>query len=904
MKRGENLSNTSVGSVQFDFKINPKSIDVEMGKVSSYIGNSFKNMFSGIGRQTSQFAKSSLSGVNNELRNIAQTGSKTSNEVSKSASKMSKEYEKTESQIAKLNKEMSEFFSQQDTIAKGYQGLPAFTGMSEDESMDKMLKSDPAYQKLSAEIDELMDKMDPLIAKKRELGEQIKNVGINADGSGEKMNRLSKNTVKAGESAKKATQNTRTFGDEMKKSGFKALGFASMINKSFMTILKRIFIYNMIMKGIRGIMSHMGAALNTNREFINSLNTIKTNLRVAFQPIHDFILPALNALMRAVATVTTYIASAISALFGTTYEKSYGSAKGLEQAKKGMKGYGGTAKQAAKDAKGALAGFDEINTLSMPDASDSGGGGGGGGDGFEMEMPDTSTIDLSGIERFKDIMKDIFKNWGFEKLFQGFKDGLDLVDFDNIRNSWKSVFEDLKEIAGTALEGLQPIFQAAGGAFGTALKYGIAIRGNIFEAVSLGFAQFTSNMKEPIQEWILETSDKFTEGFKNLETIFEVLGSSWLESITRYKQEIADTVEGILTNTTKTLGLVGTIASDSFKIVSGVFASFAKENKAEIQEFTNNIVGMFVGLGELINKVWAESLELLKEFWDEYGKNIVQGVADFATNIGEWFLHLWNDLVRPVWDTMMTTLSTVWDEGLKDLLKELLTFVGEVGKLILQIWNDIIKPLIDNLSNIFGPAIREVLKSVVKNFGDFLIGIAEVISGVYKALGGLIDFISGVFSGDWEKVWGGIRDIFGGIMDSLVALVKMPLNKIIGAINTFLRGVNKIKVPDWMPGGLAGKGFSMSEIPMLAKGGIIDQPTLAMVGERGKEAVMPLENNTGWITDLASQIASIMGTASSSEGGGGDTTLVVKIGEDTLVEKIISSINRQNRISGETVINV
>ena len=74
-------------------------------------------------------------------------------------------------------------------------------------------------------------------------------------------------------------------------------------------------------------MQYMGSALKTNNEFVRSLNTIKTNLRVAFQPIFEFILAALNALMRAVATVTTYIAAAISALFGKSYKQSFNAAK-------------------------------------------------------------------------------------------------------------------------------------------------------------------------------------------------------------------------------------------------------------------------------------------------------------------------------------------------------------------------------------------------------------------------------------------------------------------------------------------------------------------------------------------------------------------------------------------------
>ena len=120
--------------------------------------------------------------------------------------------------------------------------------------------------------------------------------------------------------------------------------------------------------------------------------------------------------------------------------------------------------------------------------------------------------------------------------------------------------------------------------------------------------------------------------------------------------------------------------------------------------------------------------------------------------------------------------------------------------------------------------------------------------------GGLVDFIVGVLTGNWRKAWQGIVDIFRGIFNGLESIAKKPLNYIIKAVNSMIKGLNKIKLPDWVPG-LGGKGINIPEIPMLAKGGIVDSPTIAMVGEAGREAVMPLENNTGWITDLANKVA-------------------------------------------------
>ena len=107
-----------------------------------------------------------------------------------------------------------------------------------------------------------------------------------------------------------------------------------------------------------------------------------------------------------------------------------------------------------------------------------------------------------------------------------------------------------------------------------------------------------------------------------------------------------------------------------------------------------------------------------------------------------------------------------------------------------------------------------------------------------------------------------------------------PINYIIDALNSFISGINKIKIPDWVPA-VGGKGINIPKIPKLAQGGIVDKPTYAMIGEAGKEAVMPLERNTGWIDSLADKLAGKVG------GNGNPIQLTVKLGEDTIFEKFI-----------------
>jgi hypothetical protein len=145
----------------------------------------------------------------------------------------------------------------------------------------------------------------------------------------------------------------------------------------------------------------------------------------------------------------------------------------------------------------------------------------------------------------------------------------------------------------------------------------------------------------------------------------------------------------------------------------------------------------------------------------------------------------------------------------------------------------------------------------------FLANIRNIFNGVRQIFGGIIDFVAGVFTGNWSRAWQGIVNIFGGIFNTLGAIAKAPLNGIISLVNMAIDALNRfhVKVPEGVPI-IGGRdiGFNIPKIPYLAKGGIVDKPTTAVIGEAGKEAVVPLENNTGGLSLLANMLAQRMPT--------------------------------------------
>lgn len=144
-----------------------------------------------------------------------------------------------------------------------------------------------------------------------------------------------------------------------------------------------------------------------------------------------------------------------------------------------------------------------------------------------------------------------------------------------------------------------------------------------------------------------------------------------------------------------------------------------------------------------------------------------------------------------------------------------------------------------------------VFGNVINAFFKNMSNIWESIKRIFT---GIIDFVAGVFTGDWSRAWEGVKNIFGGIMDGLGAVIKAPLNAVIGLINMAIGQINKISftAPDWIPF-VGGKhfGVNLPKINYLYEGGIITSPTFinptTVVGDaykgRGRqaEAVIPLD---------------------------------------------------------------
>lgn len=165
-----------------------------------------------------------------------------------------------------------------------------------------------------------------------------------------------------------------------------------------------------------------------------------------------------------------------------------------------------------------------------------------------------------------------------------------------------------------------------------------------------------------------------------------------------------------------------------------------------------------------------------------------------------------------------------------------------------------LQQLDDFLQNVFATDWTKIFGDELGGaINDFMFFAKQSWDALKKILDGVIDFVRGVFTGDWERAWNGVKQIFAGIFDGLAMVLKAPLNAVIGMINGAISGINwVIKSVNKIPG--VGDIPTIGKIAYLAKGGVLTQGS-AIVGEAGPE-LLTISGNRAIVQPLTSQTTS------------------------------------------------
>ena len=263
-------------------------------------------------------------------------------------------------------------------------------------------------------------------------------------------------------------------------------------------------------------------------------------------------------------------------------------------------------------------------------------------------------------------------------------------------------------------------------------------------------------------------------------------------------------------------------------VLAGVAVAMLAVNAANPVAWIMLAIAAIVALVSAIIKYWEQIKEVFMKVGQWIYDNVIQPVGNF-------FKGLW-DKICEIFSNIGTWFSDTFNKAKEGILNAFST----IGQFFQNIWNNICN-IFSNVGqffkNVFSNAFQAI-KNVFSSIGSFFSGIWSNITGIFKNIG--------------QKIGDAVSGAFKGAVNAVLRTIENVLNTPIRAINGLIGVINLV------PGINLGK-LNTFNLPRLAKGGVIAQPTTAIIGESGKEAVVPLENNTEWLEKLSDMISSKIG---------------------------------------------
>lgn len=308
--------------------------------------------------------------------------------------------------------------------------------------------------------------------------------------------------------------------------------------------------------------------------------------------------------------------------------------------------------------------------------------------------------------------------------------------------------------------------------------------------------------------------------------------------------------------------------------------------KTAWQGLCDFISGICRAIGEFFSGLWTKLQEIFEPIGQWFGEKFQQAwdaIVNIFTPIGSWFGQRWADVTSALanigaWFTDM--FQKAWT-GLTNIFSKLGLWFGER-------WADVTSVLA-NVSSWFGNMFTSAYNAVKNAFSS----IGGFFSGVWST-------VQSIFVNAGQKVGSAVGGAFRSAVNGVLGTIENVVNGFIGMINGVIGMINKI------PGVSLG-GIGYVSLPRLARGGIVDSPTIAMIGEAGKEAVVPLEN-TGFIQTLgrvvSSAVVNAMAGISPQSGFSGDGDIVIQIAGHEFGRVAIQEINKEHERAGQTLLKI
>ena len=529
-----------------------------------------------------------------------------------------------------------------------------------------------------------------------------------------------------------------------------------------------------------------------------AFTSMKTAIGNVIQPIAKLLIPVLTSAANAVTRLFTAIAGLMS-MFGLKADSVETVSKGLggvadnaDKAADAVKGVGDNASKTGKQAKKAalqLAGFDEMNKLTDNSSSGSGGGSGGGAGGGTSALAESLDVttnieqDTSAFDGMLNKVKElasIFKE-GFDTSFGNTNfDGI-IAHLQGIKDTIIDIWTD-PDVLYSAQQWVDTLLYSLGQVTGGIARIGV----NIAEGLVGSIDKYLSQNVDRIKSFICKMFDISSEDMALTGNLWKALGEiSDVFSGDTAKQIGADIIAMFTNPLMSVIEYWSKLALDFRKLcVQPIIDNASKlkqslENTLKpIQTITGKLAAGFTQIGDNMNKMYDEHLRPMFE-------SITKGISD---TFGK-FLDVYNQYIAPALQRMAEKFTEVWDTAIQPMFEKAQALCGSIGDLITVLWETVLKPAVDWFVENVLPTLIPIFEAIWNTICNIAADIAKVIGGIIDVFKGLIDFIVGVFSGDWKKAWDGIKTFFVGIWDAICGFVKGIVDAIILVIEAFVADI-------------------------------------------------------------------------------------------------------------------
>ncbi len=463
-------------------------------------------------------------------------------------------------------------------------------------------------------------------------------------------------------------------------------------------------------------------------------------------------------------------------------------------------------KKAAKAAKDYLSPLDEIHKISSD--SDT------GTTGSNKSAPSAGAgltgavngVDYGNLAKGEDALSKM--NPVLDGVIKRFKElaGLFKKGFWEGLGDYKPVLEDLKKNIGIIKQSLKDIFsdpavlKAAnkflnaialnlGKVTGSVARIGLTIAQNLVG----GIAKYLSQNTERIKKYIIDMFDVGTE-------IADIIGNVAVAFADVFSVFGGDTAQQITANLLGIFAEVGmSVTSVALKLGRDILNMLTKpfiDNKDIFKSAIEGTLKVIEPVTSGILTVVQTVSDTITKLYDEHLKPLFDSIANGLSTIFNTLLTGYNTYILPVLQQLAEKIKSLMEGELGNAIKKIGEFLGSLIDFIKILWESYLVPLFSWLAANLIPILGKIIKLVGTYTISGIKTLIKFIGNIATALKGVMDFLKGVFTGDWKLAWTGIKETVSGIIEAIKTIVKggieIVLNTIIGVMELILEGVERI----------------------------------------------------------------------------------------------------------------